>query len=283
LTTARVVAAFASLSFRDAIRARWLIIFTAVYFLILVNVPFLILILDRTLPPSALNSYVVYLGSVSFPFIPLLALPLGALSIVEERESGTLQYLMSTRLTRIQFLLGRYLGMVAATSLVILGGFVLAGLVVFNINSSIFLDLGFEAGLALVVNLIMLSLATIISTLSRSKVTALSVAIFSWFLIFLLSDFGVSFGLVVTIPNGTLAEVLVAVINPVESAALISEISMNAYGSQLGPTAEIVKNFFGGPTTGAHVAVMLMALSLLGWVVVSVGAMFILFRKVDLV
>jgi ABC-type transport system involved in multi-copper enzyme maturation permease subunit len=279
----RTVAAFANLSFREAIRAKWLIIFTIVYFLVLVNIPFLILAVDGLLPPSSLNSYVVYLGSVSYPFLPLLSLPVGALSIVEEKEAGTLQYLFSTRLTRFQFLLGRYLGMLLATSLVLLGGFTFAGLVVsFNSNGQILRDLGFEAGLALLLNAIMLSLAITISALSRRKATALSIAIFTWFLLLILSDFGESFGLIVTLPNGPFAEVVAALINPIESAALISEMSMNAYGPQLGPTVEILKNYFGGPITGIHTAVILMGFSLFGWLVITVLMMFLAFKVMDL-
>lgn len=283
MTRTRTLAALSVFSFKEAIRTKWLIVFTVIYFLVLVNVPFLILIVDRSLPASTLNSYIVYLGSVSYPFLPLLSLPLGALSIVEEKESGTLQYLLSTRLTRTQFLLGRFLGMLAATSLVVVGGFLLAGLVVLNVDASIFSGLGFEAGLSLVLNLIMLSLAVLISTLSKRKVTALSIAIFTWFLLVLLSDFGVSFGLIVTLPNGTYAEVLAALVNPVESAALISEMSLNAYGPQVGPTAEILKNYLGGPSNGARLAVTLMSYSLVAWIVLTFGLMVIFFRSVDLV
>jgi len=283
LTGIRTVAAFSALSFRDAIRTKWLIVFTVVYFLVLINVPFLILIADGSLPASTLNSYIVYLGSVSYPFLPLLSLPLGALSIVEEKESGTLRYLLCTRMTRTQFLLGRYIGMLAATSLVVVGGYLLVGLVVLNVGASIFSSLGFEAGLSLVLNLIMLSLAVVISTVSKRKVTALSIAIFAWFLLVLLSDFGVSFGLIVTLPNGTFAEVLAALINPVESAALISEMSLNAYGPQVGPTAEILKNYFGGPSTGAHLALALMGYSLVAWIVLTFGLMVFLFRSMELV
>jgi Cu-processing system permease protein len=283
LTGTRSVAALSVFSFKEAIRTKWLIVFTAIYFLVLVNVPFLILIADRALPGTTLNSYIVYLGSVSFPFLPLLSLPLGALSIVEEKESGTLQYLLCTRLTRTQFLLGRFLGLLAATSMVVAGGFLLSGLVVLNVDASIFSSLGLEAGLSLLLNLIMLSLALVISTISKRKVTALSFAIFTWFLLFLLSDFGASFGLIVTLPNGTFAEVLAALVNPVESAALISEMSLNAYGPQLGPTAEILKNYLGGGPSAAHLAVTLMGCSLLAWVVVTFGLMVLLFRSIDVV
>lgn len=280
--TFRVVAAFANLSFKEAFRARWLVSFTAAYFLILLNLPFLILIAENVLPASALNGYVVYLGSVSFPFLPLLSLPLGALTIVEEKESGTLQYLLSTRLKRTEFLLGRFLGMLAATSTAVVGGFAIAGLVVASVDSSVLPGLTFEAGLSLVLNLIMLSLAMLVSTLSRRKVTALSVAIFSWLLLFLFSGFSASFGLIVTLPNGTFAEVLVALVNPVETAALVSEMSLNAYGPQLGPTAAILKNYLGGPSS-THLALSLMGLSLLIWCVVTISLLLALFRSTELV
>lgn len=282
MSRSRSVGALSAFSFRDALRAKWLLVFTLIYFLVLVNVPFLLLIAEGALSASALNSYVVYLGSVSFPFLPLLSLPLGALSLVDEKESGSLQYMLSTRLTRTEFLLGRYLGLLAATSTVVLGGFLLAGLVVANVDPSIFSGIGLEAGLALVLNFIMLSLAMAISTVSRRKVTALSVAIFSWFLLVLLSDFGVSFGLIVTLPNGTFAEVLAALVNPVETAAVLSEMSLNAFGPQVGPTAEILKNFLGGPTAGTHLAFELMGLSLLVWAVGTLAAMVLLFRSVEL-
>jgi ABC-type transport system involved in multi-copper enzyme maturation permease subunit len=264
MTSPRTVAAFWSASFKESIRARWLIVFTVVYFLVLVNIPF-------------------YVGSISYPFLPLLTLPLGALSIVDEKESGTLQYLLCTRMTRLEFLTGRFLGMLTATSVVVLSGFVLAGLVVLNINASVLQELGLEAGIALLLNLIMLSLAITISTLSKRKVTALSVAIFAWFLFFILSDFGESFGLVAILPNGTFAEVLAALVNPIETSALVSEMSVNAYGPQLGPTIEILKTYFGGPSVGLHTALMSMELSLLVWLVVTVTAMFFVFRRAELV
>ncbi len=282
MTGSRTVFALSALSFREAIRAKWLIFFTVIYFLVLVNVPFLILIADGSLPAATLNGYIVYLGSVSFPFLPLLSLPLGALSIVEEKESGSLHYMLCTRITRTQFLLGRFLGLLAATSLVISGGYLLVGLAVLSVDTSVFSGLGFEAGLSLLLNLIVLSLAMVISTVSKRKVTALSIAIFVWFLLVLLSDFGISFGLIVTLPNGIYADVRAALVNPVESAALISEMSLNAYGPQLGPTAEILKNYLGGPSTGVRLAVTLMGCSLLVWVVLAFGLMVFFFRSTDL-
>jgi len=282
MNSPRIISAIIGQTVKESIRAKWLIMFTIVYFLVTINVPFLILIIERLLPPSTLNSYLVYLGTISYPFLPLLSLPLGALSIVDEKESGTLEYLLSARLGRVHFVVGRYLGMLLATSLVIVVGFVLAGLVVLNTSGAVVRDLAYEAGLALVVNQIMLSLAVTISAAVKRKTTALSVGIFAWFLLLILSDFGVSFGLVVTLPNGTLAEVLAALVNPIESAAIISEVTMNAFGPQLGPTVEILRNFFGGPSTGLSAAETLMGFSLLAWSVVTTAAMLLVSKFTDL-
>lgn len=278
MSAGRVITAIAGQTFREAIRAKWLIMFTIVYFLVTINVPFLLLIFERLLPPNTLNSYLVYLGSVSFPFLPLLSLPLGSLSIVEEKESGTLQYLLSNPISRMEFLAGRFMGLLLATSLVLVGGFAIAALVAFNVNTAILRGLGFEVGVSLVLNLIMLSIALILSTTSRRKVTALTVAIFLWFLLVLLSDFGGSFGLIVTVANGTRAELIAALLNPIETAGLLSELQLNAWGSELGPTGEIVQNSF-----GTHPAIMLMGFSLVLWTALAVGLMILLFKYLDLV
>ena len=274
----RVIGAIVSQTFWESIRAKWLIMFTLVYFLVTINVPFLILIIERLLPPSTLNSYLVYLGTTSYPYLPLLSLPLGALSIVEEKESGTLQYLLSNPLSRMQFLAGRFIGLTISTSMVITAGYLIAVLVAANVQARVLNGLEFIVILSLSLNIIFLSIAIIISTMSRRKVTALSIAIFLWFLLVLISDFGGSFGVIVTIANGTKVALVAALLNPIETAGLISEIHLNAYGAELVGTGEIIENAF-----GAGQGVWIMTISLALWASLSMGLMIILFKFVDLV
>jgi len=274
----RIVGAIVAQTFWESIRAKWLIMFTIVYFLVTINVPFLILIFERLLPPSTLNNYLVYLGTTSYPYLPLLSLPLGALSIVEEKESGTLQYLLSNPLSRMQFLAGRFIGLTVSTSMVLAAGYLISLLVAANVRASVINGLFFIVLLSLGLNIIMLSVAIIISTMSRRKVTALSVAIFLWFLLVLISDFGGSFGVILTIANGTKVALVAALLNPIESAGLISEIHLNAYGSELIGTGEIIENSF-----GAANGLYIMSLGLLLWGILAMGLMIILFKFVDLV
>jgi len=278
MNSPRIIGAIIAQTFKESVRAKWLIMFTVVYFLVTINVPFLVLIIERLLPPSTLNSYLVYLGTTSYPFLPLLSLPLGALSIVEEKESGTLQYLLSNPMSRMQFLTGRFVGLTIATSLVLVAGYAIAVLVAVNVKTSVLDGLAFIVLLSLGLNIIMLALAIIISTMSKRKVTALSIAIFFWFLLVLISDFGGSFGAIISIANGTKVALIAALLNPIESAGLISEIHLNAYGAELALTGEIIENAF-----GAGPGLYIMGLSLFLWGIMSLGLMVILFKFVDLV
>ena len=274
----RVVGAIAAQTFKESIRAKWLIMFTVVYFLVTINVPFLILIIERLLPPATLNSYLVYLGTTSYPFLPLLSLPLGALTIVEEKESGTLQYLLSNPLSRMEFLAGRYIGLLAATSMVLVAGYVIAVVVAANIKVSVLDGLAFIVVLSLGLNVIMLSVAIIISTMSRRKVTALSIGIFLWFLLVLMSDFGGSFTVIISVANGTKIALVAALLNPIESAGLISELHLNAYGAELALTGEILENSFGAAPCPLHHDALHGP-----WGALSMELMIILFKFVDLV
>jgi ABC-type transport system involved in multi-copper enzyme maturation permease subunit len=278
MNSPRIISAIAGQTFKESIRAKWLIMFTIVYFLVTINVPFLVLIIERLLPPTTLNSYLVYLGTTSYPFLPLLSLPLGALSIVEEKESGTLQYLLSNPLSRMQFLAGRFLGLTVSTSMVLIAGYAIAALVAFNVKTSVLTGLAFIVGISLGLNVIMLAVAIIISTMSKRKVTALSIAIFLWFLLVLISDFGGSFGVIVSIANGTKIALISALLNPIEAAGLISEIHLNAYGAELALTGEIIQNAFGIAN-----GLFIMGLSLILWGVLAIGLMILLFKYVDLV
>lgn len=274
----RRIGAIIGQTFYESIRAKWLIMFTFVYFLVTINVPFLILLVEGLLPPSTLNNYLVYLGTVSFPFLPLLSLPLGALSIVEEKESGTLQYLLSNPLSKMEFLAGRFIGLLISTSLVLIGGYAIAAIVAFNVKTGVLYGLAFIVGISLGLNVIMLAIALVISTMSRRKVTALSIAIFLWFVLVLVSDFGGSFGVIISVANGTRIALISALLNPIEAAGLISELHLNAYGAELALTGEIIQNAFGTAN-----GVFIMSFSLFLWGTLAVGLLVILFKYLDLV
>ncbi|HYC26635.1 MAG TPA: ABC transporter permease subunit, partial [Nitrososphaerales archaeon] len=91
----RAISAIFGQTFKEAIRTKWLISFTIVFLLLAINIPVLVLLVGGYLPPNYLSVFLTNLVAVSFPFLPLLALPMGSTVIVDEKESGTLEYMMS--------------------------------------------------------------------------------------------------------------------------------------------------------------------------------------------
>lgn len=131
---------------------------------------------------ASLVSLVIYL-------LPLIALILGFDSVVGERERGSLDLLLSMPLTRGELLLGKYLGLAAALTLATVGGFGVAGTVLapqLDANAA-WHYAGFIVS-ALLLGYAFLSLALLISVVSRERTRASGAAIALWFALVLVFD-----------------------------------------------------------------------------------------------
>ena len=212
-----------SFTYREAIRTKWLILFGVLFFLLAVNIPNLYLAVAGNLPPEYLPANLSSLISIVFPFIPLLPLPVGAVSIVEERESGTLQYLLSNPVTKSEFFLGKAVGLLLATTTVIIIGFGGAAAVVFGLGLSAYAPIILIMLFAGLLNAIMLGVALIISELSKRKATAMGLGIMVWFLLAVVSSID-QLIIAVALKLGAHAAVLVVMLDPIETANLLSTL-----------------------------------------------------------
>jgi ABC-type transport system involved in multi-copper enzyme maturation permease subunit len=269
-------ASFAIIShtFKEAIRAKWLLMFTAVFFLLAINIPFLVLLFTRYLPPNYLDVYLTYLITLSFPFLPLLALPMGAVSIVDERESGVLQYMLSNPISRTEYFLGRYLGLLGATSTVIVLGYGIAAAVSYNVSASRYLQVAIPMGVGIALNASMLGIALIASILTKRKTTALGVAIFVWFLFTVLSNLGF-LSIVVSLSLTQQSVISLVLLNPIETARILAVQLTGGGISELGTTGLVVQNTFGRSAWIVLVDVVL------GWAVGTTAICFLLFKRRD--
>jgi ABC-type transport system involved in multi-copper enzyme maturation permease subunit len=264
-----------SLTFKEAIRTKWLILFSVVFFLIAINIPVLLLSIAFGTPPAAL---ITNLGlgtalALAFPLIPLLALPLGSVSIVEDRESGVLQYLLSNPITKSEFFLGRSAGLLLATTMVIFIGFGGAAIAVYPSDSSQSLLIMITMPIAILLNAVMLALGLVISETAKRKVTALGIGIFFWFLFTTVSDIS-TLASAVLYTIGDVAGVLLILLNPVETSRLImvlaANLGANPDASALGSTGYLASyvlgsNFFG--VVLGSVVIWYVVLTTLGFVV----------------
>lgn len=261
-------------TFRESIRAKWLLMFSAVFFLLALNVPMLVLLVVRYIPPNYLELYLDYLVTLSFPFLPLLSLPMASGSIVEERESGALQYLLSNPISKMEYLVGRTLGLLAATTTVVILGYGLAALVAFNVN---YLRYAIVAEIALIgvaLNAIMIGLALMISILSKRKASALGIAIFAWFLFTVLSDLGF-LSVVVNLSVGPNAALPMILTNPVEISRILAVLTLGGSSEQLGSTGLIV-TYLLGSASALYIILVLSA-----WLSILFGICFLVFRRQD--
>jgi len=261
-------------TFWESIRAKWLIMFTAVFFLLAINIPTLVLLFTRYLPPNYLDVYLSYLITLSFPFLPLLALPMGAVSIVDERESGSLSYILSNPISKMEFFMGRYLGLLAATSAIIVLGYGIAAAVSYNVSAARYFQVVIPMAIGSILNASMLGLSLTISVLTRRKATALGIAIFIWFAFTTISNLGL-FSIISSLAFGQSSVVPIVLLNPVETARLLA-VSLTGGGiSELGTTGLVMQNIFG------RTAPLVLMDTLACWTIGATAVCFLLFRKRD--
>jgi ABC-type transport system involved in multi-copper enzyme maturation permease subunit len=261
-------------SFKEALKARWLQIFAIAYFMLAINVPTLVLLALHYLPPDYLSTYLETSIALSFQLIPLLALPMGATSIVDERESGTLQFVMSNPITKGEFFVGKALGLLLATSSVVVLGFGIAAIISHGANVGGYggtFDVLLVAG---GLNMTMLFLALVVSCLTKRKSTALGVAILIWLFITVITDLGV-FAYVLNLGAGVAVPFIL--LNPVEMTRILAILLLGGSYSSLGATGVLVRYTLGGstyPILWATLVAYNVVLSIVG---------FFIFRHQDLV
>ncbi|HUI00544.1 MAG TPA: ABC transporter permease [Nitrososphaerales archaeon] len=261
-------------TYREAIRTKWLIIFGVIFFLLAVDIPDLYLAAAQNLPPEYLPSNLADLISVSFPLIPLLPLPLGAVTIVDERESGTLQYLLSNPVTKAEFFIGRSAGLLLATTTVIVLGFGGAAAVVYSMSLAAYAPIVLIMLFAGLLNAAMLGIALIISEFSKRKATAMGVGIMVWFLLAVVSSLD-QLVITVSLKLGAIAALGVVLFDPVESSRLLTVFGAGLGASQFTNSALVVQFVLKNSAFDGVLA------SVLTWIGVTFFIGFLIFRHQD--
>lgn len=263
-----------SQTFKETIRSKWLIMFAVVFFFLAFNLPLASLAAFNFLPQGYLSHFIGQIITITFPLLPLLPLPLGATSIVEERESGFLQYILASPITRSQFLLSRALGLYVATTAIIVIGFGIAALIAFTPSIGVF-SIGYVIVASLLLNAAMLGIGLTVSVLSRRKATALGAAIFLWFIFTTISDSEV-LAPVFSAAHQVILLIPFILLNPVESARLVV-LAQGPYSIvQLGASGMAMGVVFG--SSFGNVLAVTMCL----WVAATFTAAFLLFLLQDI-
>jgi len=267
------VIAFARREFRDAISSRWFILYTVAFTVLAVAVSFMSLAGSGSHGFAGFGKTTAGLLNLIMLVVPLMALVAGAGSIAGERERGTLLYLLAQPISRVELLLGKYIGLAIALCCSMCIGFGLsAGVLAWRvggvgINAFVMLVI-FTCGLALA----MLSVGMLLSVMSRRSGVATGLGLFAWLILVFLSDLGLMAGTILF--KLRVQEVFViGIMNPLQAFKMAVMVNMNASLDVLGPVGMYASQTFGGALP------WILALVLGVWTVVPLGIAVLIFRK----
>lgn len=185
--------------FRDRIRNRWVLAVALVFTVFSLVITYFGGAQQGQIGLRSIEFTIASLVSLVIYLIPLIALLLGFDAIVGERERGSLDLLLALPITRLEILLGKYLGLAAALSLSTCSGFALVAVLLFQQFSwgGLYHYLGFVLT-SVLLGLVFLSLAVCVSVLARERTRASGLAIALWFFFVLVFDLLLLGGLVAT-------------------------------------------------------------------------------------
>lgn len=233
---------------REALTNRWFIIYA---------VSFAALALLLLLIGSSRSELAEYSGfgrtaasliNLIMLFVPLIALTTGSIAISNERENGTLTYLLSHPITKSEVLLGKYLGILVTIWLTLLFGFGLGGVVIASrgilYGADLYLIIIFLSAL---LASSFLSVGFMVTVLTSKTSKSLGIAVFLWLFFLVFGDLGLM-GSAVIMNIGADTLFWITSVNPVEAFKIASVLSLSPRFEILGPAGVYAMRNFGETT-----------------------------------
>jgi len=178
-------------------------------------------------------------------FIPLIAIITGGVSISNERENGTLPYLLSHPISKSEIFIGKFLGLLITIWFSILLGFGFAGAGVAIMGGQ-----GNISGYLLTVLLsallaaCFLSIGFLVSVYSGKASKAIGISVFLWLFFIILGDLGIM-GTTVAMDLGIKQVFALALLNPTEVFKVASVLVLSPRFEILGPVGVYAIRTFG--------------------------------------
>jgi Cu-processing system permease protein len=223
------IAIVAGKELRDRIRNRWVLAIAVVFAAFALLIAYFGAAQQGAVGFRGIEVTIASLTSLVIYLLPLIALILGFDAIVGERERGSLDLLLSLPITRLELLLGKYLGLAAALSLSTLLGFGLTGIlfVAQAESGALFHYIGFVAS-SILMGLSFLSIAILLSTLASDRTRASGAAIGVWFFFVLVFDL-ILLGLLVASGGDSHSATLpyLLLLNPADIFRILNIFSMD--------------------------------------------------------
>jgi Cu-processing system permease protein len=255
----------------DALRNRWFLFFAVAFAGLSLALSALGQPMGASLQLSGYSRTAASLINLVILFVPLIGLTLGAANLAGDRENGAMDYLLAQPVTRVEVLLGKYLGLALALFAMLCVGAGLAGIAL-AAQGRAGDATGYVVMIALdcLLALAMLSLGFLVSTTTMKTATALAGGLFLWLFLVFIGDLGIMGTAIMT--RMPIESVLgVSLINPLQLFKISSILSIQANLEVLGPAGLYATAQFGGSLLPMLVGGLLL------WVVLPLVAALLLF------
>lgn len=183
------VAVIAGKEFRDRVRNRWVLVVGLLFAAFALVIAYFGAAQQGAVGFRGIGITVASLTSLVIYLVPLISLILGFDAIVGERERGSLDLLLSYPMSRLELLLGKFLGLSGALALSTIAGFGAVALLLARQLS--WADAWHFAGFVLssvLLGMAFLGLAVMVSVFASDRTRASGLAIALWFLFVLVFD-----------------------------------------------------------------------------------------------
>ena len=161
----------------DNLRSKWIMVLTIIFILLTLVMSFV----QGGGGLSSMEVTVVGIMAIASMLVPIIAIMLGYNTITGEAESGSLLVVLSNPITRLEVLLGKFVGLGSVLSTSILLGFGIAGIVIMVEDSSNVSGYMIFMVLTILLGLMFLSLSMCFSSLLKRTVMSLGAGIGIYF------------------------------------------------------------------------------------------------------
>ena len=267
------ISTIAARELRDAVRSRWFLLYTLAFAALGLGVSYVSAVGSGGLGLSGFGRTTAGLINLVLLVVPLMALTAGAGTIAGDRERGMLAYLLSQPVTRLEVLLGKYLGLAGALlACLCLGLGACAAVLAWKGEATRPASILWLAGLSFSLALAMLSVGMLISVLARKASVAVGTAIFTWLTLVFVTDLGLMAGAIAL--KLRIEELFaLSLINPLQVFKMWSLHSVDATLDVLGPAGLYASEEF-GPALHA-----IFGGCLLAWMLIPLAAAAAVFSR----
>jgi Cu-processing system permease protein len=258
---------------RDARRNRWFLLFAAAFAGLALALSWLALSGVGASGLAGFGRTGASLINLVLLIVPLMGLTLGAMSLANERERGTLLYLMTQPVAQIEILLGKFMGLAAAVLIALLLGFGLSGLLIaWQGGATQAADYLAMVILAFFLALVSLSLGFLISAASGRSATAVGLGLFVWLVLVFFGDLGLM-GTAMVMRLDIDQLFALALLNPLQLFKMAAILAVRSNLEILGPAG-----IYAVRTYGSQLMPLLVTI-LLAWTIVPLSITYLVFRK----